>query len=313
MGAWRGIRGAISLAGVCLLLSLGIVGQAVACEYLLKAGGESSGPGRLDSPRDVAIDASGNAWVADTARNRVQKFNSSGEFVSQFGLGTAPNGIELDSEGDVWIVANTQVREYSAGGELKLSFGSAGVENGQFKFAQDLAIDSSGNVWVVERSETAFVEGSSFGKNRVQKFNSKGGYLSQFGKLGTGNGEFKSPEAIAVDSEGNVLVADTWNHRYQEFNSAGEYVRKVGSQGAGNGQFSYPRGIAVDSEGRVWVVDTGNNRLQRFSSKGAYQTQFGAYGPNDGQFLEPRGIDISGSSLWVADTGNDRVQKFGCP
>jgi sugar lactone lactonase YvrE len=288
------------------------VGSALGCEFTLKAGGESSGAGRLSEPRDVAIDASGNAWVADTAHNRVQKFNSSGEFVSQFGTELPPNGIALDSGGDVWVVvgtagsADSKVREYSPSGELKLSFGSSGSGNGQFTSASDLAIDSSGNVLVVDAGYIGFGA-------RVQKFNSSGTYQSQFGKQGTGNGEFKSPEAITVDSEGNILVADTGNNRYQEFNSAGEFVRKVGSSGTGNGQFSAPRGIAVDSEGRVWVTDSGNNRLQRFSSKGAYQTQFGAYGPNDGQLVEPRGIAVSGSSLWVADTGNDRVQKFGCP
>lgn len=303
MGAWRGIRGAISLAGVCLLLSLGIVGQAFACEFTLKAGGESSGPGRLDSPRDVAIDASGNAWVADTGHNRVQKFNSAGEFVSQFGVPKAASsgtpaqvyGLDLDPEGDIWLAVNetgaNQVRQYKPNGELISSWS---------QYALGIAIDAGGNVWVTEGDV-------------VKKFNSKGELLLQFGKFGTGNGEFSGPEAIAIDSEGNILVADTGNNRYQEFNSAGEFVRKVGSAGTGNGQFKSPRGIAVDSEGRVWVSDSGNNRLQRFSSKGAYQTQFGAYGPNDGQFSSPRGIAISGSTLWVADTGNDRVQKFGCP
>ena len=274
-------------------------------EFTLKSGGESSGPGRLSAPNDVAIDASGNAWVADTAHNRVQKFNSSGEFVSQFGVSTGVNGIDLDSAGDVWVVGKTIVREYSPSGELKLSFGSQGTGNGQFREAQDIAIDPSGNVWVVDSGE--FLSATT----RVQKFNSKGKYLSQFGKLGSGNGEFSYPLGIAADSEGNILVADTGNSRYQEFNSAGEFVRKVGTEGTGNGQFKFPRGIAVDSEGRVWVTDSGNNRLQRFSSKGAYQTQFGAYGPNDGQFVSPSGIAISGTSLWVADTGNDRVQKLG--
>lgn len=305
MSGRRGIQRSLALFGVTLLLLLGSAGSALGCEFTQKFGGESSGAGRLESPRDVVVDASGNAWVADTAHNRVQKFNSSGESVSQFGVSSGANGIDLDSEGDVWVVGKVQVREFSPSGELKLSFGSEGEGNGQFRDAQGIAVDPSGNVWVVDRGL------SGINPNRVQKFNSKGEYLSQFGKRGTGNGEFRSPEAIAADSEGNILVADTGNHRYQEFNSAGEFVRKVGSEGTGNGQFKSPRGIAVDSEGRVWVTDSDNSRLQRFSSKGAYQTQFGAYGPNDGQFVEPRGIAISGSNLWVADTGNDRVQKFG--
>src|SRR5690242_5721242 len=291
--------------GVALLVNLGS-SSAIGCEYLQKFGGESSGAGRLSAPRDVAIDASGNAWVADTTHKRVQKFNSSGEFVSQFGVSSGVSAIDLDAGGDIWVAGGSQVREYSSSGELKLSFGSLGEGNGQFVETTGIAVDASGNVFVVEKLSLTI----GFGASRVQKFNSKGEYLSQFGKSGSGNGEFKSPEAIAVDSEGNILVADTNNNRYQEFTPAGAFVRSVGSKGTGNGQFESPRGITVDSEGRVWVADSKNNRLQRFSAKGAYQTQFGAYGPNDGQFVEPRGIAISGTSIWVADTGNDRVQKF---
>jgi tripartite motif-containing protein 71 len=272
--------------------------------FLRKFGGESSGAGRLSAPRDVAIDSKGNAWVADTAHSRVQEFNSTGEFVAQFGTAIAPNGIALDAEGNVWVVGTTQVRKYTSGGELKLSFGSSGTGNGQFKSATDLSIDPSGNVWVLDGHFDPFGGAT----NRVQKFNAKGEYLSQFGKEGTGNGEFKEPQALAIDSEGNILVADTGNNRVQEFNSAGEFVRKY--SGEGENALKSPSGIAVDSEGRVWV--SGNSRIERFSAKGAYQAQFGAYGPNDGQFSGPRGIAISGSNIWVADTGNDRVQELSC-
>ena len=294
------------------LLVLGMAPAAAQATFLLKFGGESSGAGRLLRPDDVAIDASGNAWVADTEHNRVQKFNSSGEFVSQFGVAEPPVAIDLDSEGNVWVATSAgfggKVREYKTNGELIRSFGEYGTGNGQFASLSGIAIDPSGNVWTVEAGSEVF--GSE--KARVQKFNSKGEYLAQFGKEGTGNGEFKAPGAIAADTEGNLLVADTGNARVQEFNSAGEYVRKYGSSGSGNGQFASPTGIAVDSEGRVWVTDTGNNRIQRFSSKGTYQAQCGAYGPNDGQFWQPRGIATSGSNIYVADTRNDRVQKLSC-
>src|SRR5690349_4323662 len=238
-------------------------GNAQACTFSAKFGGESSGAGHLERPRDVAIDAGGNAWVADTNHHRVQEFSSSGEFVSQFGVEGEPLGIAVDAEGNVWIVETIRIRKYKANGELLLSFGSEGEGNGQFKSAQDIAIDPSGNLWVVDKGKGAT-------DVRVQKFNAKGEYLSQFGKEGTENGQFKTPEAIAVDSEGNVLVADTGNNRYQEFNSASEFVRKVGSEGTENGQFKSPRGIAVDSEGKVWVADSGNNRVQHFNAKGGY-------------------------------------------
>ena len=74
--------------------------------------------------------------------------------------------------------------------------------------------------------------------NRIQKFNEKGEYLSQFGTKGSGNGQFSLPFDIAIDSKGNLWVADTGNNRIQEFNEKGEYLTKFGSSGSGNGQFS---------------------------------------------------------------------------
>jgi len=291
-----------------LLCSAGSASAECTTSFLRKFGGDSSGAGRLSAPRGVAIDSKGNAWVADTAHSRVQEFNSAGEFVSQFGAVESPNGIALDAEGHIWVVAKTKVREFKTNGELIQSFGSSGTGNGQFSILQGIAIGPSGNVWVVEKGEISESLGGE--KVRVQKFNSSGVYQSQFGKEGTGNGEFKSPQAISIDSEGNILIADTGNNRIQEFTSAGEFVRKY--SGEGENALNSPTGVTIDSEGKVWVSDSGNNRIERFSSKGAFLSKFGAYGPNDGQFVEPRGIAVSGSSLWVADTGNDRVQELSC-
>ena len=304
------IRGALVVIAAAFLLLLGPASEALGCEFIHEFGGES--PGRLSDPRNIAIDVTGNIWVAGTGNNRVQKFNPSGEFVSQFGVQGGVLGVAVDPEGDLWILGSSprRIHQYKPNGELILSFGSEGTGNGQFVAPSDLEVDSAGNVWVLEGTDVIPEEAA---KTRVQKFNSKGEYLSQFGKRGSENGQFKEPQALAVDSEGNVLVADTGNHRVQEFNSAGEFVRKYGSNGSGNGQFKFPRGIAVDSEGKVWVSDSGNHRLQRFSAKGAYLSQFGTWGPNSGQFVEPKGIAVSGTNVWVADTGNDRVQKLSCP
>ena len=300
---------------IALLLFGLIAGQAwAACESLRTYGNQWSGAGQLSAPRGVAIDSKGNSWVADSSHSRVQEFNSKGEFVAQFGV-ASPGGvvaIALEPEGNIWVIPGSSVggastiRKYSPAGEVLLSFGSQGSGNGQFGAARGIAVDSAGNVYVLDKGV------GGVAPPRVQKFNSKGEYQSQFGSKGTGNGQFEAPEGIAVDSEGNVLVADTGNNRVQEFNSAGEFVRKYGSEGTGNGQFKSPQGIAIDSEGRVQVVDSGNNRVQRFSSKGAYQAQFGAFGSNAAQLSGPIGIAIdSEGHIRIADTGNDRVQEFG--
>ncbi|HET7485691.1 MAG TPA: S8 family serine peptidase, partial [Solirubrobacterales bacterium] len=132
-----------------------------------------------------------------------------------------------------------------------------------------------------------------------------------FGTEGAGNGQLKAPSEVAVDSSGNVWVADTGNNRVEKFNSKGEYQSQFGTQGTGNGQFQSPRSIAIDASGNLWVADSGNHRVEKFNSKGEYQSQFGTQGTGNGQFKTPYAIAIDSSgNLWVSDTARNRVQEF---
>ena len=180
-------------------------------------------------------------------------------------------------------------------------FGSTGSGDGQFNTsAEGIAIDSSGNSYVVE-----------FNANRVQKFNSTGTFQSKFGTSGSGNGQFNGPYRIAIDSSGNLYVTDSGHNRIQKFDSSGNFTSIIGSTGSGNGQFNQPYGIAIDSSDNIYVTDSGNNRIEKFNSTGGYQSQFGTSGSSNGQFQTPEGITVDSSdNIYVADAGNNRVQKF---
>ena len=131
------------------------------------------------------------------------------------------------------------------------------------------------------------------------------------GTKGSGSGQFNNPAGVAVDPEGNVWVADTFNHRIQKFNSKGEFILKSGSLGAADGQFKEPYGIAADSVGNVWVADTRNHRIQKFNSKGEYLLKFGTKGSGNGQLSSPFGLAFDpAGNLWVAEQGGARIQKF---
>ncbi|MBF0564722.1 MAG: SBBP repeat-containing protein [Nitrospirae bacterium] len=122
---------------------------------------------------------------------------------------------------------------------------------------------------------------------------------------------FTDPASIAVDSYGNVYVADTGNNRIQKFTSNGKFIAKWGSYGRGDGQFQSPWGIAVDSYGNVYVVDTDNYRIQKFTTDGSFVTKWGSQGTGDGQFESSYGIAVDQSgNIYVADTFNNRIQKF---
>ncbi len=128
------------------------------------------------------------------------------------------------------------------------------------------------------------------------------------GGKGTGKGEFDSPSGIAVDSNGNVLVADTGNGRIEKFSPTGTFISTIGTKGAGNGDLGAPNGMAVDRNGNLYVADAGNHRVQKLASNGALITEW--KGPEPG-FYGPRRIAIGpDDSIYVVDQGHTRIVKF---
>ncbi len=278
------------------------------------SGGSGSGSGQLLLPAGVATDSSGDVWVADTYHNRVQEFNSKGEYVQEFGSEGSgngdfshPQGIAVTSVGNVYVAdsGNRRVQEFGSKGEFVRAFNGEGSGEGKFYSVAGVAVDGEGHVWAVG----SWNKGVEYIPSVVE-FSAEGAFIKRFGAEGTENGKFKYPQGIAVDAKGDVWVADTGNGRVQEFKASGEFVRAFGKVGAGNGEFKEPSGIAFDSEGDLWVADKGNDRVQRLTPEGGYISQAGADGNNNGQLEEPQGVAVSGSDVWIADTGNDRVQEL---
>ncbi len=136
-------------------------------------------------------------------------------------------------------------------------------------------------------------------------------YVSQWGTIGSGDGQFHGPFAVAVDPEGNVYVVDRENDRVQRFTEDGTYLTQWGTGGSGNGQFDFAGGVAVDGDGNVYVADQSNQRVQKFTADGTYLTQWGSLGSGNGQFNYPDGVEVDGDGhVFVADTYNHRIQVF---
>lgn len=152
-------------------------------------------------------------------------------------------------------------------------------QNAQFISPMAVAADSLGNIYVVDTEN-----------RRIQKFDSSGNYLNQWGSLGSGNGQFGHPTGVAVDGQGHVYVVDEGNNRVQKFDSNGGYLGQWGGYGSGNGQFSDPRSVAVDGQGHVYVADTSNHRIQKFDSTGKY---LASYVLSDGDLLFPNPLGLA--------------------
>jgi RHS repeat-associated protein len=140
-------------------------------------------------------------------------------------------------------------------------------------------------------------------------------YISQFGSQGNKEGQFETPEGVAVDpTSGNVYVADYALNRVEKFTASGVFVSWVGSatSGSGEGQLSHPESVAVSSSGNVYVGDAGNHRVEEFNAEGKYVRAFGKEGTGEGQFgstIYGLAFDSSGK-LWASDGANHRVEKF---
>ena len=194
-------------------------------------------------------------------------------------------------------------------------WGSGGSADGQFRAPYGVVADGFGNVYVTDF-------GNGLGNNdRVEKFDSNGGFLTKWGSLGSGDTQFENPWGIATDSDGNVYVADVNNHYIKKFDPSGVFAVKFGGGGSVDGQFGLAVGVAVDSAGNVYVADHDGgsplvDRIQKFKpiptpDGYAYDDQWGVTGSEPGQFNEPSDVAVDTvGNVYVSDRKNHRVQKF---
>ena len=168
-----------------------------------------------------------------------------------------------------------------------------------------LATDGQGNVYVIDGDH-----------HRIQKFDGNGQFLTMWGSIGGGSGQFvfrirgPIPGGIAVDERGIVYVADYYD-RVQAFDGNGRFLFQWGRHGSSAGQIIFSSGIAVDGRGAVYISDADNHQIQKFDRTGHFLLSWGSVGSGDGEFLALGGVAVDRSGhVIVGDADNSRIQVF---
>jgi tripartite motif-containing protein 71 len=224
-----------------------------------KFGMYGSGQGQFMSPVAVSSDISSRLFVVDRDTNRVEKFDSQGNFISENGsLGTdagsfsQPSGIMADRWGKMLVVDkdNNRVELFDENGLYVNSFGSFGMGAGFFNKPTSITMDDNHKLYVTDT-----------GNDRVQKLDESGWPIAAFGKDG-----LHGPQGVAVD-DSYVYVTDTENNRIVIFDKKGKALVAFGKAGTNEQEFNNPTGISIGTYGRIYIADTNNHRIQVYRRK----------------------------------------------
>lgn len=303
----------------------------------------NSSVARFNKPRDMVYDSQGNLFVVDTANSRIRKITPAG-VVSTFagsstgysdGNGTlaqfrTPVGIAIDASDNLYVgdTTNNRIRKITPSGMVSTfaGNGTAGSANGlgllaQFRDPKGMVFDNAGNLYVAD-----------YTNHKIRKIDSLGNVITLAG-ISTGyvNGpttvaKFANPSDIAIDSHGNLLIADYSNNAIRKIsNINGTYLVSTVAGGLGAGyrdglgieaQFANPSSLVLDADDNIYVADRTNNRIRRIDAENGSVTTIAGTGLSgfldsnreNASFNLPEYLLLDDSKLLIADTANDRIR-----
>ena len=308
----------------------------------------------LSQPSTIALNAAGSLYIADTGTQRVRQVLPSGVIQTLVGTGVAgsaadniaasaatlnsPLGVALDAAGDILIADtwNQRIRQVGADGLIHNLVGTGAVGLGaeglppaqtQLNGPSGVCTGRGGALFVVDTFNHRVLQAAPLPLVATTAGNGSRGNAGDGGPARLA--QLNQPSACALDSAGNLFIADTLNHRIRKVDSAGTISTVAGTGAAGfSGDegpataagISAPLGVVVDDNGDIFIADTGNNRIRQVTADGLIHTiagQNAAGFAGDGgpaasaEIDAPGGLYLDGAGdLYFADTGNNRVRRL---
>lgn len=275
--------------------------------FLYGFGGAGKLRGQFRSPAGIKVSAFGIIYVADSMNMRVQIFFPKGVYAGQIALTSAPQGLDLDRQGNLYILLPElgRISKYSARGKWQATI--AGAQNGKnySQYGVSLFVDHRGDIYLVEDKEES-----------IKKFSGNGSLLASVGSEGKGRGQFNNPSGLFVDARDRLYVADTRNKRIQVFTVSGaprksmEATREAPPRVIFQAAHTAQPGIIdllVQDDRLIYLYDKNNQLILKASPTKV----IGEAGRESGQFKLPKSVyQAEDGRIYVADTGNNRVQVF---
>ena len=213
-----------------------------------------------------------------------------------------PSSMAIRGDGVIFVVSRGKSSTKGSNGIQMVTkdhdflgqIGTYGAGLGGMMWPTSVALDSDENLYL---SDEYF--------NKVTKFDREGNPISEWGRKGSGEGEFNQPSGLLVRGE-VMYVVDSRNNRVQMYTLDGDFIGQWGSGGEGNGEFNLPWGICDDTEGNIYIADWRNDRVQKFDPQGNHISTIA--GGVDSVLDRPADVAVDSSgTLFVADWGSQRL------
>ena len=253
----------------------------------------------------VDVDKDDNVWVFNRGKHPVIQFDRDGKMLQSWNEVPveSSHGIRVDADGNIWTidVKAHRILKSTPHGRVLMMIGGVGGAPGDNNTKDGFNRPTG----VIFAPNGDFFVSDGYGNSRVVKFNSEGTYLTQWGKKGTGDGEFDLVHDVALDSAGRLYVADRTNQRIQIFDQNGKFLGRWTDLGSPWGLYYVKR------ENALYMCDGVNNRIIKLNTEGQILGVLSSYGKVPGKLDFPHNLAVdSTGAIYVAEIKNWRVQKF---